>query len=592
MSGYWVAHSHAKPLHLGLHVNRLGDFNRAATLQQRTALRLVVSVFEACGFDETVAAYGIGSAAADQGSIRFYGARLSHWVATIDNGRPHGAEPLAPRIHDLFDLVGARWSTSAAMIYEQVFRHCPNPPLNYQATRWQVSPFASVEYGQYGDKLRLLIVETSQSCMVPQYTHLRQILSSFAELSILRRTLLALESSKQAATDKLRDEVLAEIPAFAASGNPQVLPNLANHVSDHIQQILRLFAGGEIGEFEFIKAHARQRAEQRFPLEAILHAYRCGNKVLSLWLREAVLDASPKKTEQAVSAVADFSIEYTNIISSIVASEYVAHTRLLSEAEGDRRTELLNILLSGYDESDGRVAQLLKRAGYLEQRQAYCVAAVQSTNAAEMENPARAQRIVNAISEAMTGTSIRTLAGIRNNLVIALLSDKRRQSGWTAPRSNLADRIRPLLLVLGPAVLVGISTDHPSTSYLPKAVHQATIALDFANVANRVVQFSNLPIRDLLIHHGADYVEAAPPQWLATLLDADAKAEGTLVETLRAMANADLNLQKAARILGRHPNTIYARIERVKTLTGLDGQRYHDITELLLAADCWRGRRI
>jgi sugar diacid utilization regulator len=213
---------------------------------------------------------------------------------------------------------------------------------------------------------------------------------------------------------------------------------------------------------------------------------------------------------------------------------------------------------------------------------------VQSTNAAEMENPARGQRIVNAISEAMSDTSIRTLAGLRNNLVFAVFSDRRRQSGWTAPQSNLADRIRPLLLVLGPAVLVGISTDHPSTSYLPKAVHQATIALDFADVANRVVQFSDLPIRDLLVHHGADYVQAAPPNWVAALVSADARAEGTLIQTLRAVADADLNVQKAARILGRHPNTIYTRIERVKTLTGLDGQRYRDLTELLLAADCWR----
>ena len=414
----------------------------------------------------------------------------------------------------------------------------------------------------------------------------------FAEISIAPRTLRVLESSKPTAASKLRHEVLVQIPAFAVSGNPEVLPGLDHHVSDHIQEILRLFAGGEIGDFEFVKAHARQRAEQRFPLEAILHAYRCGHKVLSLWLREAVLDAGPKKIEQAVSAVADFSIEYTNIISSIVASEYVTHTRILAEAEGDRRTELLNILLSGYDESDGRVARLLKRAGYLEQRQAYCVVAVQSTNAAEMENPARAQRIVNAILEAMVGTSIRTLVGVRNNLVIAVLSDKRRQSGWTAPQSNLADRIRPVLLVLGPAVLIGISTDHPSTSYLPKAVHQATIALDFANVANRVVQFSNLPIRDLLVHHGADYVQAAPPNWVATLLSADAKADGSLIETLRAVADADLNVQKAARILGRHPNTIYTRIERVRILTGLDGQRYRDLTELLLAADCWRGARI
>jgi sugar diacid utilization regulator len=49
-----------------------------------------------------------------------------------------------------------------------------------------------------------------------------------------------------------------------------------------------------------------------------------------------------------------------------------------------------------------------------------------------------------------------------------------------------------------------------------------------------------------------------------------------------------MNIQKAARCLGRHPNTIYARIGRIRAITGLDGQHYHDLTELLLAADCCR----
>jgi PucR-like helix-turn-helix protein/diguanylate cyclase with GGDEF domain len=424
--------------------------------------------------------------------------------------------------------------------------------------------------------------------MTRQYAHLQQILSLLVEISVIPQAARVLEASKPSVAGKLREDVLAEIPAFSASGNPEILPELDRHAAEHMQELMRLFAGGDVGEFEFIKAHSRRRAEQRFPLEAMLHAYRCGHRTLSLWLREAALAVGPKNVEQAISAVADFAIEYTNIISSIIASEYVTHTRILAEAEGDRRTELLNTLLSGYDESDGRVARLLKRAGYLEQRQAYCVVAVHSANTAEMESPARAQRIVNAISEAMAGTSIRTLAGIRNNLVVGVLSDKRRQSGWTAPQSNLADRIRPLLLVLGPAVLVGISTDHPSTSYLPKALHQATIALDFADVVNRVVQFSNLPIRDLLVHHGTDYVQAAPPNWVAALISADVKSEGALIQTLRAVADADLNVQKAARLLGRHPNTIYTRIERIRNLTGLDGQRYRDLSELLLAADCWR----
>ena len=424
--------------------------------------------------------------------------------------------------------------------------------------------------------------------MTPISGTFRQILMSLVELGIVPAAAAALQSGLSKAGSALRNAVLAEIPAFSASGNPEILPGLDQHARANMQEIQRLFSGGEIGEFDFIKTHAHLRAEQRFPLEATLHAYRCGHRILSYWLREAALAVQPRNVESAVSSVADFAIEYTNIISSIAAAEYVAHTRMLAEAEGDRRIELLNILLSGFDESDGRVAQLLKRAGYLEQRQAYCVVVAQSTNPSEMENPARAQRIANAMSETMAGTSIRTLVGIRNNLVTGVLSDRRRISGWTAAQTNLAQRIQSQLLVLGPAVLVGISADQPSTSFLPRALHEATIALDFSSVTRRVVPFSDLPVRNLLVHHGADYVQSAAPNWVAELISADSKANGALIQTLRAIADADMNMQKAGRKLGVHPNTVYLRIDRIKLLTRLNGQRYHHLTELLLAADCWQ----
>jgi PucR C-terminal helix-turn-helix domain/GGDEF-like domain len=417
---------------------------------------------------------------------------------------------------------------------------------------------------------------------------LRQVLALLAKTGVIPRAAAALDSSMQTVASTLRDAVLAEIPAFSESGNPEIIPGMDQHTGEHIQEIRRLFGGGELSDLEFVRTHAHRRAEQRFPLEATLHAYRCGHRILSHWLRDAAIAIGSRSVEQAVSAVADFAIEYTNAISTIAASEYVSHTRILAEAEGDRRTELLHILLNGHDESDGRVARLLKQAGYLEQRQTYCVVVARSTNPSEMEHPARAQRIANSISIEVAARPIRMLVGIRNGLVTAVFSDTRRQSGWTAPHRGLGERICSTLLVLGPAVLVGVSTDHPSTSFLPRALHEATIALDFASVTKRVVKFSDLPIRDLLLHRGRDYVQSAPRSWIATFVNADVKAGGSLMQTLRAIADADMNVQKAARLLGKHPNTLYTRIERIKELTGLDGLRYHDLTELLLAADCGR----
>jgi sugar diacid utilization regulator len=416
------------------------------------------------------------------------------------------------------------------------------------------------------------------------FSNLKQTLTTLSILGVVPVPVKKLEEQGPEVAKALRKTALAEISAFTASGNPEVIAGLTMHGAEHVSEIIHLFSGGEISDFVFVREHARLRAEQRFPLEAMLHAYRCGHRIISRWLRYAVAN----KKEKAISAIADFAIEYTNVISTIMAAEYVAHARRQAEAEGDLRTELLNVLLTGYDESDGRVAQLLKRTGYLEQRQSYCVALVQPLNAQELEQPARAQRIMDALSDALVSTSIRILAGTRNMAVTAVLSHKRRQSGWTAPHQELADRLLPLLEMLGPAVLVGLSTSHPSTAFIPKALHEAKIALDFATISRRVVRFADLPIRELLVHRGLDYVQSAPKPWLQALVAADGEAEGSLVATLRAMAEADMNVQLAGRHLGKHANTVYARLERIKTITGLDGQRYRDLTELLLAADCWR----
>jgi PucR C-terminal helix-turn-helix domain/GGDEF-like domain len=397
----------------------------------------------------------------------------------------------------------------------------------------------------------------------------------------LRRTVKGIETALQQA-------VLDEVAAFRDSRNPQVLPDLKEHARNHVLEMMRLLEDGQIGDFAFVRDHARRRAEHRFPLEATLHAYRCGHRVMSRWMRDGAAEALPERAREAIDAVADFSIEYTNVISAIMAAEYVAHTRLIESVEGDRRTELLNILLSGYDESDGRIARLLKGAGYLDQRQSYCVIAVRTPVATDMESPERAQRVLASLAELFQAGNIKLIAGARQLQAVGVASALRRQSGWTAPQTHLAERLHPLLMQLGPTVLVGVSADRPSTGSIPRAHREALVALDFATVDRRVVAFGDLPVRSLLVHAGGEYVRSAAPAWSAALIAADANVEGAYLRTLAALADSDLNVQAAGRRLCVHANTVYARLQRIRDLTGLDGQRHHDLVELLLAADCAR----
>lgn len=110
-----------------------------------------------------------------------------------------------------------------------------------------------------------------------------------------------LSSNASMIAAQLQRTVLAEVPEYSKSRNPAFLPELARHAGEHVEEILRLLRDGTVGRFEFVQEQARRRAEQRFPLEATLHAYRSGAKVVARWLREATATSKKSvKTSQEV----------------------------------------------------------------------------------------------------------------------------------------------------------------------------------------------------------------------------------------------------------------------------------------------------
>ncbi len=416
---------------------------------------------------------------------------------------------------------------------------------------------------------------------------LKQSVDVFKVLGVVPAIAAPLEQEAEAITRDLFQRVIDEVDAFSSSANPDVLPELQQHLEELVYEVCRLLSASGPGDLAFVRGYAQRRAQQRFPLEASLHTYRCSHRIISSWIRDAALAVadSSAQVRRVVAAAADFAIEYTDAISTVATSEYVVRTRLLAEAEGDRRTELLNTLLSGYDESDSRTAQLLRRSGYLEQRQSFCVAVARSVDPREMENTARAQRMVASVGQILRDTPVRSLIGIRDGLVTIVISGMRRLSGWTAPQSLLAERVYPRLTQVGPAALIGLSNDAPSTSHVRRAHNEARLALDFASVSNRVMPYSQIPFRQMIIRHARDNIQSALPAWLEVLQAADRKARGSLSKSLHAYADANMNALQTAKDLTVHPNTIYSRIQRVADLTGKNALHYHDLTELLLAIE-------
>jgi DNA-binding PucR family transcriptional regulator len=421
----------------------------------------------------------------------------------------------------------------------------------------------------------------------PDFAALRDALARLGDAGVVPAIQPALLADADRVTEELRQAVLAGVPAFTDSGNPDVLPALGRHLEAHVREVCRLLGGGLPGELDFVREHAERRAAQKFPLDALLQSYRVLHKTLAIWIREAALGVADESAHlrRVIAAVTDFIIEYTGNAGTLITSEYVRHTRRLAEAEGDRRSALLNTLLEGYDEADQMAADLLRRAGYLQQRQSYCVALARSVDPREMESAPRAQRMANAIDEALTPVGVRSIVGIRDNHVVAILSATRRTSGWTAPQTSVAERVYPALRRVGPAALIGLSNDAPSTSHIPRAANEARLALDLASVGNRVARYSDISLRQMLITQARSSAAAPGPDWAERLVAADKR--GALAATLRSYADCNMNAQKTALLLGIHPNTVYSRLQKVERLTGLNALRFHALSELLLALD-WR----
>lgn len=421
-----------------------------------------------------------------------------------------------------------------------------------------------------------------------QQQGIRAALRTLANLEVVPTVSEPLRATSRRTVEAIVAVVKRDVAAYSESGNPDVLPQLERHVSAHVDTVVDLLGGNSRASLAFVAGHAERRASQKFPLDAELQAYQCMHRIIADWIRDAALVSANTQAQvnRVVAAATNFTIEYTGTTGTLMTSDYVRYTRVLAEAEGDQRSALLNALLDGYDESDRHAARLLRRAGLLQQRQSYCVVVAQSVNPEEMESIPRAQRMVDAVAGSLATTGLRVVSGIRENLATLVVSGTRRQSGWTPARSLIADRIYPQLRKVGPAALIGLSNDAPSTSHIPSAAREARIALDHASVSERVLPFSTIPFRRILVAKVRSDAQSLMPAWLDDFMTMDTRARGVLSKTLLAYADCDMNVLRTAKSLGVHPNTIYSRVQRVEDAIGLNAFSYHQLTEMLLVIEC------
>lgn len=389
-------------------------------------------------------------------------------------------------------------------------------------------------------------------------------------------------------TESLESDVLQQVTAYTISRNPNIRKSLHTHLASLTYCFFEMFDSTKSPNIDFIVDYAEHLAEQHFPLEATLHTYRCVQKALSLQTRNAALTplTDDCDTQQLIVAVTDLTQEFVDTISRLFTNTYVAQLQLLADVAGDRRSQLLSALLEGHDESDGRIATLLRDEGYLTGRLAFCVCLVQTQDPTELLNPQRARRLIQAIDEKFQHTNVRRLIDMRDNKVTIVFSGVHRMSGWTSTNKQLTESVAAKLSAVPATILIGISDNVHAISQIPRAFNEAQHALSHANLSDRIIRFSRLSAAQIMFHLAQSEFIKALPAWAKDFTEADERSKGTLTASVKAYANSNMNMQLTARSLTVHPNTLVARFQRIQDITGLDPKTFAGLTDVLLVGHC------
>lgn len=413
---------------------------------------------------------------------------------------------------------------------------------------------------------------------------LRALVARFGEDSLVTAVGQALARRVQALTQLMSDSIREEIPAYRELADETMLTQSWQHAFAHAGKISALLVGEDVGDLAFVEEHALTRAEQHFPLNAILHSYRIGHRIMWSAMREAAMAhaATPEEGLRTAMSLADFSIQYTNMISVALTESYVRHQQGMQDTEKRRARLLIDELLCG---------QLMS---------------AQSRSWAESYGIGKTDfyLLVARPSELADETGVTLGAELKDMLedrlqkagVLTLLDDRRTEvAGLVIPRNDAAEGKSTIVATLEAvaaehAFHCGLSQAIRKAQEVPAAYNEAVTAIRYACDEGPVVAIEKVPLQDLFIDHiDIDY-QRLLPDWVDALLNADNDASGALKKTLRTYADCDLNVKRAAARLEIHPNTMSFRLGKIENITGVSPRRFRGLTEILTVIRLADGR--
>jgi hypothetical protein len=292
----------------------------------------------------------------------------------------------------------------------------------------------------------------------------------------------------------------------------------------------------------FVREVAERRADDAFPLPALMEGLRVGHRVLDHRIRQ--LGSGWNTPAAAVLSLTTRLIEYMDAVGAELGEAYRTRQALSVGRADLLRREILDDLLEGRYASRPDAAMLAASVGFEPDAQ-YAVAVLVDSAATEKAT----QTLAAEVNRAALGTSGFRFVVVRADEVVGVFR--------TTDTRAVVERT---CAAIQPPPRAGISTTCRGIGEVARGYWEAVRAIRFTSEAETWVDLSRLgPLRYL--EFSADSVaRQLAAQYLGAL------RPGPLADTLLVYVDCGLNARLTAERMGVHLNTVHNRLERVADL--------------------------
>jgi hypothetical protein len=405
----------------------------------------------------------------------------------------------------------------------------------------------------------------------------REVRGAGAVRAERRRILSTLLEQSDTLVEAAVKAIRTEIPAYAAQ-DEEFFVDVRDQVSKHYRAKLCLLLDERevtIEDIAFVRGAAMRRARAGFALEDYLNAFRVGQQVL--W--EAVMTAAGETAlgHEAALTLTTPLLRYCDFVSTHAGHAYVESQQYVVAAADRERRDLLEHLLAGAMPTSGPLLGAARAYGLGAETPMMVALAVLVGPQADADAPHTASAM---LTRSVPGQA-RILVVVRQAEIVAIPA--LRPGVEPAELCDHLEAVHDRLREEGRPLAMGISTVAVGVGALPRACLEARTALESVAGGGGVVALPRLSPFDYLALRADETVRWLVDPRLRAFLDEDRARGGVLIDTVRAFADASLNLRLAAERLQVHPNTAQYRLRRIEERSGRNPRRMADLLDLLVA---------